>query len=166
MGQLVAVREPAVHTPVIRFARAPAWFTLLVVVPGRGRKRRLHRPERMRCAYRPRAAGRVDPQITGPTFLIGLVAAGIAGEPVPVDPDQLVLVRHLRQADLRVDRGAARGCDRQPGGQPADPAVVGVAVQQQVQVRSEDTVEIVGVAQVLVIGGGAADRVVVHGTDP
>ncbi len=165
MGQLVAVREPAVHTPAIRFARAPAWFTLLVVVPGRGRKRRLHRPERARCAHRPRVTGRVDPQVTRPTFLIGLVAAGIAGEPVPVDPDQLILVRHLRQAGLRIDRRTARGRDRQPGGQPTDPAVVGVAVQQQVQVRAEDTVQIVDVAQVLVIRGGAPDRVVVDGAD-
>ncbi len=166
VGQLLAVREPAVHTPAIRFARAPAWFTLLVVVPGRGRKRRVHRPERVRCAHRPRAAGRVDPQVTRPTFLIGLVAAGIAGEPVPVDPDQLILVRHLRRACLRVDRRTARGRDRQPGGQPAGPAVVGMAVQQQVQVRAEDAVQVVGVAQVLVVGGGAPDRVVVHGTDP
>ncbi len=32
--------------------------------------------------------------------------------------------------------------------------------------RAEDAVQVVGVAQVLVIGGGAADRVVVHGADP
>ncbi len=156
----------AVHTPAIRFARAPAWFTLLVVVPGRGRKRRLHRPERMRCAHRPRAAGRVDPQVTGPTFLVGLVAAGVAGEPVSVDAEQLVLVGHRSRTGGCVDRGAARGCDRQPGRQPAGPAVVGMAVQQQVQVRAEDTVQIVDVAQVLVIGGGAPDGVVVHGADP
>ncbi len=43
---------------------------------------------------------------------------------------------------------------------------MGVAVQQQVQVRAEDAVQIVDVTQILIIRGGAPDRVVVHRADP
>ncbi len=43
---------------------------------------------------------------------------------------------------------------------------MGVAVQQQVQARAEDAVQVVGVTQVLVIRGGVPDGVVVHGADP
>ncbi len=167
--QRIAVRVPVVRVltvwvPVVRLVPMAArcvlaWFALLVVVPGfgGGRKGRVDRPERVRCAHRPGAAGRVDPQVTRPPFLVRLVAAGIAGEPVPVDAEQLVLVRHLGRA--------AGGDDREPG-QPVRPAVVSVAVQQQVQMRAEDAVQVVGVTQVLVIGGGAPDRVVVHRADP
>ncbi len=123
----------AVHAPAILSAPAWAYFALGVVI-GVGERGlrwedRVHRPEHARCAYRPGATGRVDPQVTRPPFLVRLIAAGIAGEPAPVDAEQLVLVGHLARAGLRIDRRTAGGDDRQPGRQPAGPAVVGVAVQ-------------------------------------
>ncbi len=160
----------AVHAPAILSAPVWACFVLGVVIRvgerGLWREGRVHRPERARCAYRPGVPGRVDAQVTRPPFLVGLIAAGIPGEAVPVDAEQLVLVGHRSRAGMRADRRAAGGDDRQPGGQPVRPPVVGVAVQQQVQPRAEDAVQVVGVAQVLVIGGGAPDRVVMHGADP
>ncbi len=161
----------AVHAPAM--LSAPVWACLaLGVVIGVGKRGlcwegRVHRPERARCAYRPGVTGWIDPQVTRPPFLVRLIAAGIPGEPAPVDAEQLVLVGHLSRAGLRADRRAAGGDDRQRGlRQPAGLAVVGVAVQQQVQVRAEDAVQVVGVTQVLVIRGGAPDRVVMHRADP
>lgn len=52
------------------------------------------------------------------------------------------------------------------GIKPADLAVVRVAVQQQVQVRADETFQIVGVAQVFVVLLGRAEVVVVQHAQP
>ncbi len=154
------VREAAVPAPA---GAVPSWLALPTAIPRRARERRVHGPELVPGAHRPGAAGRVDPRVARPASLVRLVAAGVPGEPGPVDADQLVLVRHLGRPGGRGGRRAARGHHRQPGDrQRAGPAVVGVTVQEQVQVGPEDPVQVVGVAQVLVVRGRAADRVVVH----
>jgi hypothetical protein len=90
---------------------------------------------------------------------------GVAGDLLRGDRQQLVLVGHLRRAGGLGDGCAPGGHGEHARGQPVQAPVMGVPVQQQVRrlVPAEPAVQVVGVAQVLVVQGRPAHDVVVHG---
>lgn len=77
----------------------------------------------------------------------------------------LVLVRHLRRTTSRFQAGASRGHNGHVRPQPVEPSVVCVSMEDEVQMRTEVTVEVVDVTKVLVVVDSAADRIVMDEPD-
>jgi hypothetical protein len=72
-------------------------------------------------------------RVGDPALLFGVVAARPAFDPVGLDADGLVLVWGFRRARFRFQRGAA--CREHGNGRfsPGNLAVVGVAVEEQIE---------------------------------
>ncbi len=142
-------------------AGVPALIAVRLVVG----ERRVHLLQRVGLVVVPVRAAGADPGVADPAALVDRVLPGVPGHPVGAHGEQLVLVGHFLRPGLLDDRGAAGGKHQQARGEPVQPPVVGVPVQQQVDQAGlpEQLVEVVGVGQVLVVGDRLAHRVVVHG---
>jgi hypothetical protein len=122
-------------------------------------------PEPLLAVVMPVIAVLADAGVADPALLAEGVGTPPALDPVGVDADELVLVGDLGRAGVGGDGGAA-GRQHQQVAEPVPLGVVGVAVQEEVQPRGQDLLQVGGVAQVLVVGHRAPDDVVVQHPDP
>lgn len=114
----------------------------------------------------PAPAVAADAVVADPALLVGLIAASPALDPVGVDTHELILVGDLGRPRVLVDGRAPGRQDRQPPSEPVQLGVVGVAVQDQIEVGSEDALQVVGVLEVLVVRHDTTNQVVVDHADP
>src|SRR5262245_49598700 len=101
--------------------------------------------------------------IANPALAPGIKGARPACKMVAPELHDLVLVGDFLRARRLFNRRAAGGENRQGRGEPVEFAVMCVTVQNQIDLRPQEALQVLCVAQVLVIGYWSTTNVVVQG---